>query len=113
MPASLTLTTHRRADGSTVVRVEGEIDMGNAEVFAAALDREPSGPVPLVVDLGAVEYLDSAALSILFARADRIELVANPILRPLLAISGLSALVTVREPGAPGAEPPAGGGSQG
>lgn len=106
MAAELTLTVLRRPDGSTVLRARGEIDMGNAEEFAAALHAatpDATAP-PLLVDLGAVEYLDSAALSILFARADRIELVANPLLEPLLTVSGLAGLVPVRAAGALGAD---------
>ncbi|WP_327048590.1 hypothetical protein OG320_12315 [Microbispora sp. NBC_01189] len=49
----------------------------------------------LLVDLSAVEYLDSAGLSVLFAHAPRIELVANDPLAPVLTISGLVQVTTV------------------
>jgi anti-anti-sigma regulatory factor len=51
--------------------------------------------VTLTVDLSAVEYLDSAAINALFRRADHIDLIAHPALMPVLAISGLSELVTI------------------
>ncbi|MET9908396.1 ATP-binding protein [Streptomyces sp. NPDC006476] len=73
-PAS---TLHRRAaDGRAVLGIEGEMDMSNSELLAEALEAE-SGP--LLVDLTGVEY--------------RIELVAPPLLHPVLTISGLTRLV--------------------
>ncbi|MFE6195992.1 STAS domain-containing protein [Streptomyces sp. NPDC057838] len=92
MTTPLTLTTGRRPDGTPRLTVSGEIDMSNAAALAEALDAA-SGP--LVVDLTAVEYLDSAALSVLFAHADRLELTVTPLLEPVLAVSGLTGLATV------------------
>ncbi|MFF9144883.1 STAS domain-containing protein [Streptomyces sp. NPDC055051] len=90
----LTLTPGRRADGTPVLRAVGEIDMSNADALASALDDLPG---PLVVDLTEVEYLDSAALSVLFTHSHRVELVAPPLLTPVLTISGLAELTTVHE----------------
>ncbi|RAJ38385.1 anti-anti-sigma factor [Kitasatospora sp. SolWspMP-SS2h] len=87
MTTPLTLTPGRRPDGTAVLTAVGEIDMSNTADLADALDRIQG---PLVLDLSAVEYLDSAGLSVLFRHADRIELVANPLLDPILAISGLA-----------------------
>ncbi|QMU76828.1 STAS domain-containing protein [Streptacidiphilus sp. PB12-B1b] len=102
MTTPLTLTTVRRADGSHVLEAAGEIDMSNVESFAAAIDEATASATALTVDLSAVEYLDSAGLTVLFARAERIELVANPLLGPLLDISGLSGLTRIHGLG-PGA----------
>ena len=90
MSTELTLTHRRAADGRAVLGIEGEIDMSNSELLAEALGAE-SGP--LLVDLTGVDYLDSAGLNVLFAHVDRIELVAPPLLRPVLTISGLTRLV--------------------
>ncbi|MEV0001894.1 STAS domain-containing protein [Micromonospora sp. NPDC050980] len=97
MSTALTLTTSGDPDGSRVLTVVGEIDMSNAATFGAALDEavRPDGE-PLVVDLTKVEYLDSAGLAVLFPHAERIALVASPLLEPLLTISGLAELTTVR-----------------
>ncbi|MEU3465819.1 STAS domain-containing protein [Streptomyces sp. NPDC006733] len=92
MPTPLTLAGGRRADGTAVLTAVGEIDMSNVGELAAALTETPGA---LVLDLTRVEYLDSAGLSVLFAHADRIELVTNPVLEPVLAISGLTDLTTV------------------
>ncbi|MFI2642113.1 STAS domain-containing protein [Streptomyces sp. NPDC018610] len=91
MTTPLTLTPGRRPDGTAVLTAVGEIDMSNTADLAAALERTPG---PLVLDLSGVEYLDSAGLSVLFAHAERLELVAGPLLAPVLTISGLADLTT-------------------
>jgi len=97
MTTALTLTNGNDADGAPVLTAVGEIDMSNAEKFAAALaDAVPAAGRPLVVDLTAVQYLDSAGLAALFHHADRIEVVTGPLLAPLLTVSGLADLTTVR-----------------
>jgi anti-sigma B factor antagonist len=93
MTTSLTINSVQRADGGATLTVQGEIDMSNSGVLADALD---SAPGDLLLDFTAVEYLDSAGLAVLFAHSGRIELVANSTLRPVLEISGLSELITVR-----------------
>ncbi|MFG2634499.1 STAS domain-containing protein [Streptomyces sp. NPDC048362] len=92
MTTPLTLIPGRRPDGSAQLAVSGEIDMSNAASLAEALETT-SGP--LVLDLTDVEYLDSAGLSVLFAHADRLELIATPMLGPVLTVSGLTDLAPV------------------
>ena len=93
MTTPLILTPGHRPDGTALLSAAGEIDMSNTADLAAALD---STTGLLVLDLTAVDYLDSAGLSVLFAHADRLELIAPPLLAPVLAISGLADLTTVR-----------------
>ncbi|WUH89295.1 STAS domain-containing protein [Streptomyces sp. NBC_00433] len=96
MATPLNLTCGSRADGAVVLVVAGEVDMTNSADLADAADRALSGgPGPLVVDLSAVDYLDSAGLKELLIRADRIEIVAAAVLGPVLAICGLTELTTV------------------
>lgn len=90
MTAPLTLSTSQRQDGTPVLTAAGEIDMSNAGQLRDALAQ--AGVGPLIVDLTAVEYLDSAGLTVLFSHADHIELVATSLLAPVLTISGLSEL---------------------
>lgn len=108
MPTSLTLDTARRDDGKLSLIAVGEIDLSNIDAFRQALSAASaeagSGGGKLTVDLSAVEYLDSAAINALFARADDIDLIANPVLLSILSVSGLSELVDVEA-----APPPAGG----
>ncbi|MFD3719109.1 STAS domain-containing protein [Streptomyces sp. NPDC058674] len=94
MTTPLTLTADRSPDGTPVLVAAGEIDMSNVEAFATALAADPGGP--LVVDLTEVQYLDSAGVTALFAHARRIELLVTPLLAPVLTISGLTELATVR-----------------
>ncbi|MGK5741267.1 STAS domain-containing protein [Micromonospora sp. URMC 103] len=97
MTTPLTFSTSSRPDGTCVLAVVGEIDMSNAETFATALAgaavRATKGQ--LVVDLTKVEYLDSAGLAALFAHADQIQILATPLLAPVLTISGLADLTAV------------------
>ncbi|MEN3533703.1 STAS domain-containing protein [Microbispora sp. ZYX-F-249] len=100
MTTPLTLAPSRRSDGTPVLTVSGEIDMSNAgELEAALTDAAGAGGHALLVDLSAVEYLDSAGLTVLFAHAARIELVANELLAPVLTISGLADMTTVHSLG--------------
>ncbi|MFF7858077.1 STAS domain-containing protein [Streptomyces sp. NPDC007904] len=92
MTTPLTLTPGRRPDGTALLTAVGEIDMTNTDSLAEALDTTQG---PVVLDLTGVEYLDSAGLNVLFSRADRVELVASPLLAPVLTISGLADLTTV------------------
>jgi anti-anti-sigma factor len=85
-----------------VLTVTGELDMSNVDVFARAITdamtpASQDGGV-LTIDLTGVEYLDSAAINALFDHADRTRLVVNPILMPVLRVSGLTNMASV-EPG--------------
>jgi anti-anti-sigma factor len=105
MTTSLTLDTTRH-DGRVVLVATGEIDLSNIDAFNHALSTastEAGGGETLTVDLSAVEYLDSAAINALFARADDIALIAHPLLMPILNVSGLTELVSV-ESAPPAAE---------
>ena len=96
MSTPLTLRSARRPDGRALVTAVGEIDMSNSGALAAALDTAREDGGELVLDLTAVEYLDSAGLSVLFAHADHLELIAPLLLEPVLTLSGLPELATVR-----------------
>ncbi|HEV2639317.1 MAG TPA: hypothetical protein VGX23_29540 [Actinocrinis sp.] len=48
-----------------------------------------------MVDLTAVEYLDSAGLTVLFNHAGRVRLISSALLRSVLTLSGLTELTTV------------------
>ncbi|OBG73570.1 anti-anti-sigma factor [Mycobacterium sp. E2462] len=99
MATTLTLDTARRNTGELVLVAAGEIDLSNIDAFNNALASASAAAVgtgePLVVDLSAVEYLDSAAINALFLRADHIQLIAHPLLMSTFTISGLSELVSI------------------
>jgi anti-sigma B factor antagonist len=100
MSTPLDLSTYQRPDGTWVMTVAGEVDMSNAGAFQEGLARARAqaeeGQRVLLVDLRAVEYLDTAGLTSLFACAAGIEVIASPLIAPVLTISGLADLVTVR-----------------
>ncbi len=97
MATPLELSTRPGADGIPVVTAVGEIDMSNAGQFRDALSLAVPEGGQFVVDLTGVEYLDSAGINALFAHASRIRLIASPLLAPVLTISGLSSITSVRE----------------
>ena len=102
MVTPLSIRTHRRDDGTFVLTAAGEIDLSNIDSFASALS-DGSAAVgrdgaTLTVDLTGVEYLDSGAINALFGHAERMQLIANPILMPVLTICGLTDVASV-EPG--------------
>jgi anti-anti-sigma factor len=107
MATPLTLNTAHGDDGKVVLIAAGEVDLSNIDAFnqalTAATTKGGSSGATVTVDLSAVEYLDTAAINALFARADDIQLIAHPLLMPILTISGLTELVTT-EPAPPTTE---------
>lgn len=99
MNTALTLATDRAPDGTVVLAATGEIDMSNARAFTAALTEthKAAADAAFVVDLTAVDYIDSAGLAALFPHVEHLRLVAGPLLAPVLTIAGLADLTTVRE----------------
>lgn len=97
MTTSLTIDVDRRDGRPPVLVATGEIDLSNVAVFAHALDDAiaGSGGDTVTVDLGAVDYMDSGGINVLFTFADRIRLIVKPLLMPVLTISGLTELASV------------------
>jgi len=96
MSTPLELETDRR-DGAVAFVAVGELDLSNIEAFSEGLAdalAEAEGD-RVIVDLSAVEYLDSGAINALFTYADGIRVIANPILMPVLAVSGLTEVVRI------------------
>lgn len=107
MSTPLNLDTTRDGDGRVVLTAAGEIDLSNVGAFSDALaeattEADFSGG-RLTVDFTAVEYLDSSAINVLYKLAERIHLIANPLLIRSLTVSGLAELVTI-EPAPTGAQ---------
>ena len=95
MATALELSHRLDPNGTTIVAARGEIDMSNARSLRDALrDAAHNGDL-LIVDLTAVEYLDSAGLTALLDYLPRLRLIANPLIEPILTMSGLGAITTV------------------
>lgn len=105
MATELTVNADTHSDGTPLLIAVGEIDLSNIEIFSRALNTvvaSAGAAGPVLVDLSAVEYLDSAAIGALSVHADQMpgmRLLANPHLIPVLRISGIDQLVTVEEAG--------------
>jgi anti-anti-sigma factor len=99
MSTPLTLDTARHADGNLVLSAAGEIDVSNIDAFndalSAAVTAVADSGETLTVDLSALEYLDSAAVNALCARAGCIHVIAHPLLMSIFTISGLTELASV------------------
>jgi anti-anti-sigma factor len=91
----LTVTSHRRDDGTVVLTATGEIDMSNIATFDQALTEASDTGTHVVVDLTAVTYLDSSAINVLANHAEHLRLISNPLLSRVFSISGLADLTTV------------------
>ena len=84
-------TTARSCWGDRRTRSE-QCRLRSSEALSSAAARADA---TLTVDLSGVEYLDSGGLNVLFAHADRIHIIANPVLMPVLKISGLTDVASV------------------
>lgn len=101
---SAELTTELRGEPPRLrLQVAGEIDLSNVDRFRQSLaagdgDGDGAGTV-LVVDLDAVDYIDSAGIAALFERArrGRMEIVAGPrsVAAPLIRITRLGDVARV------------------
>lgn len=68
--ARIVADTH---DGHPVARIEGEIDMSNAQLIEDRLrSLVTNRSVALVVDLGPTTYLDSSGITLLFALSEEL-----------------------------------------
>ncbi len=99
MRTLLTLDTARRDDGKSVLIAAGEIDLSNIDTFTQALTTAIAATAgsgaKLTVDLGAVEYLDSAAINALFTHVEDIQLIVRPLMMRIFEITGLTELTAV------------------
>jgi anti-anti-sigma factor len=95
------LTTHVKDDGSTVVALEGELDLHRAPALTEAL-QAAAGSV--VVDLRDVTFLDSTTLALLVredrrrqaAGLDLIVLVGERTPTTVFAVTGIDRILTLR-----------------
>ena len=94
-------------DEVPVARVEGEVDISNAEEVAAALrEAVPNSAAGLVVDLSGTRHLDSSGLRVLYQLqrrlADRgqglwLVVPREALIMQVISITGLDDAVPVRE----------------
>jgi anti-sigma B factor antagonist len=67
------IVPEKHGEDIVVARIEGEIDMSNAQRVGNRLrDLLSNRSVALIVDLGATTYLDSSGIALFFALADEL-----------------------------------------
>lgn len=98
------LGVEARGDGNVIVRLAGELDLYNAEEVRTALAQViDTTPRRIVVDMAAVEFIDSTALGVLIEARARLGehalLLAAPQLetRRTLQVSGLDRHLPVHD----------------
>jgi anti-anti-sigma factor len=100
MGATLTVSTRLDDAGGVELVAAGELDLSTVDRFRGALEAALAAAGPgraAKLDLRGVEYLDSAAINILFAHASQISLVrVHPLMLRGLTISGIDQLLEVR-----------------
>ena len=81
---AVSVALHER-EGVTVIAISGEVDISNIDRVSAAIFALPNTAAGLVVDLTAVTYLDSSAVSLIHdlairlrRRSQRLVVVCNP-----------------------------------
>ena len=102
----------RQADGITVVDIGGEVDIETAPRMRAALAAAIDAGQPVVVDLGAVTFMDSFGFGVLAAAHRQGAQAGTPVLlravshriRNLLGLLGLDEILTI-EPATDGQHP--------
>jgi anti-sigma B factor antagonist len=70
---ALAVEPYRDGDGTTVLQLYGEFDLASAPTFEAELARAEADDGPIVIDLSALEFIDSSGLSQLLAAHTRAE----------------------------------------
>jgi anti-sigma B factor antagonist len=93
----------RQGEGVTVVDIGGEVDVETAPRMRAALDAAVGAGLPVVVDLGAVTFMDSFGFGVLAAAHQRGASAGTPVqlravsgrIRHLLGLLGLDTVLTI------------------
>lgn len=103
MPLTITVET---ADGRAVLEVRGEIDIRSAPELRAELESAlDGGAVAVELDLRAVTFLDSTALSVMVGAHKRLAraggalevVVGASAVRRILEVTGLNRVFRVRD----------------
>lgn len=99
---TLMIDTETR-DGSTIVHVDGDLDVYTAPRLKETLDEVIAGAGALVLDLSRVEFMDSTALGVLVGAQQESEgdggglrlVVADPLLLKIFHITGLDGMFSI------------------
>ena len=99
---TLAVETYRDGDGAMVLQLFGEFDLASVSTFEEELaGAEAEAVGPLVIDLSALEFIDSTGLGLLLAAHRRAEdngrelvlLRGQPSVEKILRITGLDQIL--------------------
>ena len=98
--ARATLDSARDASGALVIRLAGEIDMSNADTLARAFDElVANGTDSVVIDLTALDFMDSSGIAMLLRVTAGVESVhlRNPsnVIRRIIESTGLGDVLRI------------------
>jgi anti-anti-sigma factor len=87
-------------DGTPVVKLCGEIDISNANELGAELERiVGTGTRRLVVDMSALEFMDSSGIAMLLHAAARVDSISvrkpSTVVRRIIEATGLEATLPI------------------
>ena len=96
----LVVETIPGGDGVPVIAVAGQLDISNASVLEKALEKAAaSRPGAIVFELGGLQFMDSAGISVLVRARSEVGEVRlrnpTPIVRRLIEITGLSGILPI------------------
>ncbi|HET6351599.1 MAG TPA: STAS domain-containing protein [Coriobacteriia bacterium] len=88
-----------------LLKLSGDLDYGECSTFRATIDQViKAGPSAIVVDLSAIDYLDSSGLGLLLslskeygAQGGKLVLVTNESVDNILALTRLNGIFTTAE----------------
>ena len=86
--------------GHTVVALRGDLDMSTAEDMAAMLAADVPSGVDLVMDLSAIDFMDSSGIALLINTSRRTQSMKiedpSPSVRLVIEATGLTEVLGVR-----------------
>jgi stage II sporulation protein AA (anti-sigma F factor antagonist) len=87
-------------DGTPVVRLSGEVDISNANELGAELERiVGTGTRRLVIDMSALEFMDSSGIAMLLHAAARVDSISvrkpSTVVRRIIEATGLVATLPI------------------
>jgi anti-sigma B factor antagonist len=66
-PSKLELRRSRDDRGADLISLSGELDLGNCAPFRTALEEALEDDAPIVVDMRALEFIDSTGIALIVA----------------------------------------------
>jgi anti-anti-sigma factor len=90
-------------DGTPVVKLGGEVDISNANELGAELERiVGTGTRRLVIDMAALQFMDSSGIAMLLHAAARVDSISvrepSAVMRRIIEATGLETTLPIEGP---------------